>query len=40
MACVGGAEGSTRLVCRGSREQVEKALAIAESIQGEPAFLE
>ncbi len=37
---IGGAEGSSRLICRGTREQVEKALAIAESIQGEPAFLE
>ncbi|MDQ1256472.1 MAG: hypothetical protein QG656_1068 [Candidatus Hydrogenedentes bacterium] len=37
---VGGAEGSVRLVCRGTREQVEKALALAESIQGEPPFVE
>ncbi|HQH68630.1 MAG TPA: hypothetical protein PK166_09555 [Candidatus Hydrogenedentes bacterium] len=37
---IAGAEGSSRLICRGTREQVEKALAIAESIQGEPAFLE
>ncbi|MGI6460212.1 MAG: hypothetical protein ACOX5J_08975 [Candidatus Hydrogenedentales bacterium] len=37
---IGGAEGASRLICRGSREQVEKALAIAESVQGEPAFLE
>ncbi len=37
---IAGAEGSSRLICRGTREQVEKALAVAESIQGEPAFLE
>ncbi|HNZ17666.1 MAG TPA: hypothetical protein PKK44_05025 [Candidatus Hydrogenedentes bacterium] len=37
---IAGAEGSSRLICRGTREQVEKALATAESIQGEPAFLE
>ncbi len=37
---VGGAEGGTRLICRGTREQVQQALAIVESIQGEPVFLE
>lgn len=37
---VGGAEGGTRLICRGTREQVEQALRIVESIQGEPPFLE
>jgi len=37
---VGGAEGGVRLVCRGTREAVQKALDIAASIQGEPAFVE
>lgn len=37
---IGGAEGSVRLVCRGPRKQVEKALKIANEIQGEPAFVE
>lgn len=37
---VGGAEGSARIICRGTREQVQKALELAESIQGEPPFLE
>jgi hypothetical protein len=37
---IGGAEGGARLICRGTREQVKLALSIAESIQGEPPFLE
>lgn len=37
---VGGAEGCARLICRGTRGQVKLALSIAESIQGEPPFLE
>jgi len=37
---IGGAEGSVRLLCRGTREQVEKALKIVERIQGEPPFVE
>ena len=36
---VGGAEGGARLICRGTREQVQRALNIVESLQGEPAFL-
>jgi hypothetical protein len=37
---IGGAEGSVRLVCRGSREKVQKALKLAEQIHGEPPFVE
>ena len=37
---IGGAEGSVRLVCRGTRNQVEKALKIVDQIQGEPPFVE
>ena len=37
---VGGAEGAVRLLCRGTREQVKKALAVVESVQGEPPFVE
>ena len=37
---VGGAEGAARLICRGTREQVKRALNMVESIQGEPPFLE
>lgn len=37
---IGGAEGAARLICRGTREQVERALNIVGSIQGEPPFLE
>lgn len=37
---IGGAEGSVRLVCRGQRAKVEKALKIANEIQGEPPFVE
>ena len=36
----GGAEGSVRLVCRGTREQVECALKVIGEVQGEPPFLE
>ena len=37
---IGGAEGASRLICRGTREQVQKALEIVGSIQGEPPFIE
>lgn len=37
---IGGAEGASRLICRGTREEVQKALEIAESVQGEPPFIE
>ena len=37
---VGGAEGSVRLIMRGPREAVKKALALVQSIQGEPPFVE
>jgi len=37
---IGGAEGAVRLICRGSRKQVEKALEIVSEIQGEPPFVE
>ena len=36
---IGGAEGSTRLLLRGSEEQVKKALEIIADIQGEPPFV-
>ena len=37
---IGGAEGAVRLVVRGTRANVEKALKLAEQIQGEPPFVE
>jgi len=37
---IGGAEGAVRLICRGTREQVEEALKIAKQIHGEPPFVE
>ena len=37
---IGGAEGSVRLLCRGPREKVEKALELAKQVQGEPPFVE
>jgi len=37
---IGGAEGSVRLICRGTRKQVLKALKLAKEIQGEPPFVE
>jgi hypothetical protein len=37
---IGGAEGAVRLVCRGTRANVEKALKLAEQIHGEPLFVE
>lgn len=36
---IGGAEGAVRLICRGSRDQVQKALKIADEVQGEPPFV-
>ena len=35
---IGGAEGAVRIVCRGCREDVQKALRLAEEVQGEPPF--
>jgi len=37
---IGGAEGAVRLICRGTRPQVEKAMKIAEQVQGEPPFVQ
>ena len=37
---IGGAEGAVRIVCRGPRENVEKALKLAEEIHGEPPFVD
>jgi hypothetical protein len=37
---IGGAEGAVRLVCRGTRGQVQKALKLTQQIQGEPPFVE
>ena len=37
---IGGAEGSVRLIVRGKRQQVEEALRIVETVQGEPPFVE
>ena len=36
---IGGAEGSVRLAVFGTKEQVKKAMAVIESIQGEAGFL-
>jgi len=36
---IGGAEGAVRLICRGKKNNVEKALKLAEQIQGEPPFV-
>ncbi len=36
---IGGAEGSIRLLLRGSERQVKQALEIIEEIQGEPPFV-
>ena len=37
---IGGAEGAVRLILRGKRENVKKALEIAKEIQGEPPFVQ
>lgn len=37
---IGGAEGAVRLICRGSRQQVEQALKLAGQIHGERPFVE
>lgn len=37
---IGGAEGSSWIVFRGTRDQVTKALKLAESVQGEPPYIE
>lgn len=36
---IAGAEGSVRLLLEGSREQLERAMELIESIQGEPPFI-
>ena len=36
---IGGAEGAVSILLRGSEEEVKKALAVVESVQGEPPFL-
>ncbi|MCS7254482.1 MAG: hypothetical protein RMK18_04995 [Armatimonadota bacterium] len=36
---IGGAEGSVRLLIEGRKEDVEMALSLIESIQGEPPFV-
>jgi len=36
---IGGAEGSVRLVIRGRKAEVKKALKMIESVHGEPAFV-
>lgn len=36
---IGGAEGSVRLVMRGNRAEIKKALKIIKSVQGEPPFV-
>ncbi len=36
---IGGAQGSVRLICRGTKQQVQAALKLAEEIQGEPPFV-
>ncbi len=37
---IGGAEGAVRLIVRGRRAEVESALKVVESVQGEPPFVE
>lgn len=37
---IGGAEGGVKLILRGSKDQVDKALNIVEEIYGEPPFVE
>ena len=37
---ISGAEGSVWLVFRGTRDQVQKALDLTRSIQGEPPYTE
>jgi hypothetical protein len=37
---IGGAEGAIRLLLRGTKEQVEKALNLIAGVQGEPPFVE
>ena len=37
---IGGAEGAVRLIVRGTRSQVDKALRVVEDVQGEPPFVE
>jgi hypothetical protein len=37
---IGGAEGGVKLIARGSKNQVDKALKIIEGIYGEPPFVE
>jgi hypothetical protein len=37
---IGGAEGAVRIVCRGPRENVEKALKLAGEIHGEQPFVD
>jgi hypothetical protein len=37
---IGGAEGGVWLVFRGTRDQVQKALDLIKSIQGEPPFIQ
>lgn len=37
---VGGAEGAVTLLIRGSKDEVQKALQVVETIQGEEAFLQ
>jgi len=36
---IGGAEGAVHLVVRGSREEVQEALRLTDSVHGEPAFV-
>ncbi len=37
---IGGAEGSVRLLVRGTRQQVEKAMKLVDEVQGEPPFVQ
>lgn len=36
---IGGAEGAVRLLLRGTRDEVEKALEVVDTVQGEPPFV-
>jgi hypothetical protein len=36
---IGGAEGAVRLLLRGTKDEVDKALALVDEVQGEPPFV-
>jgi hypothetical protein len=36
---IGGAEGAVRLLIRGTKDEVEGALEVIDTVQGEPPFV-